>query len=204
MILVYHNISTKAGNENTVSLYFFILHMLFLRLKGYNVVYLDEYKPDIKKQIVITFDDGYKSVVKYAGKILKILKFPFEVFVCEKLVNKPKYISENDFKSIINFGGRLEYHSKSHIDLTNLCDVSILDCEIILPKQYKIYSSEHFKYFAYPYWKNNSFVVDIVKKYYSGARSGNGYADYSKWSMDSMKVHNDYNIIKQIREYEHK
>jgi len=88
-------------------------------------------------------------------------------------------------KKITANGGRLEYHSKSHPRLETIKDMDILEDEIKPPEEMKALDPKGFKYFAYPFWTYNDDVINIVKKYFHGARSGNGHANGTVYAMDS-------------------
>ena len=85
MILTYHKIKLFQSHDPIADGFFsFLIKMLSLLSR--KVVYLDNYSHDDENQIVITFDDGYKEVVKYALPVLKFFKYPFEVFSCRRLL----------------------------------------------------------------------------------------------------------------------
>lgn len=186
MILTYHKISFFYENEITINIFRFIYQMN--KLKKYSVVYLNEYDLEDKHQFVITFDDGYQGIVKYAIPVLKWFKYPFEVFVCEKfLKNGGIFIGFDDLQKIIRNRGRLQYHSKNHYNLLEINDLGCLENEIKCPEYLKQYDLSGFNYFAYPYWHYNEKIIDIVKRYYKGARSGNGLANGTIWALNSIK-----------------
>ena len=71
MILMYHKIDIESKTIWWVDVNNFYRQMYELKKK--KVVYLDEYDPNDKEQVVITFDGLYKNVLKYAVPILKYL-----------------------------------------------------------------------------------------------------------------------------------
>jgi peptidoglycan/xylan/chitin deacetylase (PgdA/CDA1 family) len=196
MIFVYHDINIISKNENTVSIIVFVFQMLLILITNKKVVSLQEFflKQD-KDNVVICFDDGYKHVKKYALFILKIFRFPFEIFVCSDFVKKgdygnKKYLSLKDLKSIVTNKIRIQYHTKSHKRLTEINNQDELKTEIVCPDFLKNVDEKGFDYIAYPYWVWNKNVIDIVKENYRGARSGNGYANNTMYAFDSVKVKN--------------
>jgi peptidoglycan/xylan/chitin deacetylase (PgdA/CDA1 family) len=190
MILTYHKIKYFKGKDTIVTgLTSFFLQMFLLQKK---VVYLEEYDPGNENQFVVTFDDGYKDIIKYALPILRIFKFPFEVFVVNDYIRAAEdgnrnYLDKKDLAIIIKNRGRLQYHSKTHQHLELINDLSVLEDEIKPPEWLKAFDPKGFKYFAYPFWTYNNDVITIVKKYYCGARSGNGYADSTVYALDSKR-----------------
>jgi hypothetical protein len=70
-----------------------------------------------------------------------------------------------------------------------------LEEEIIVPENIKLLDNKGFQWFAYPSWRWNNKVMDIVKRYYKGARSGNGFAKNNEiYALDSIKIQNNSNI----------
>lgn len=192
MILTYHNISFKKQDNITINLLTFIKQMFALR--KFDVVHLDEYDMNNEKHIVLRFDDGYKGVVKYALPVLKFFKYPFEIFIVEKFYLKAQsgdnnFINKNDIDKIIKSNGNIQYHSKTHPDLSLIDSDTKLIEEIICPESLKELDKNGFQYFAYPFWKFNQKVLDIVNKNYYGACSGNGFAQKNnKFAMDSIRI----------------
>ncbi|GHV96305.1 hypothetical protein AGMMS50293_26250 [Spirochaetia bacterium] len=164
--------------------------MLSIRKK--NVVHLNNYNPDDENQVVITFDDGYKEIIKYALPVLKYFNYPFEIFLVGNFLEEAEkgnnnYLDKNDLEKIRQNGGRLQYHSKTHPHLETISDSTILEDEIKTPDMLKMLDPEGFTWFAYPFWTYNNDVIAIVRKYYHGARSGNGHANGTVYAMDSKR-----------------
>jgi peptidoglycan/xylan/chitin deacetylase (PgdA/CDA1 family) len=192
MILTYHKIKCFKGSDTIATgLTSFFLQMLLIRKR--EVVYLEEYNPVNENQFVVTFDDGYKEIIKYALPVLNIFKFPFEVFVVADFISAAEngngnYLDKKDLEIIKKNRGRLQYHSKTHPHLELISDLNVLEDEIKPPEWLKALDPRGFKYFAYPFWTYNNDVITLVKKYYCGARSGNGYADGTVYALDSKRL----------------
>lgn len=191
MILTYHKISLTKTDKITVNLSNFIRQMYALRKN--KVVYLNDYDMNDNNQIVLRFDDGYKSVLKYALPVLKFFGYPFEVFIVENFFisaekGNKNFLNKKDLKKIIKAGGRLQYHTKSHPDLSIIDDEEILKSELICPEYIKQLDKSGFKFFAYPFWKYNSKSMEYVQKLYKGACSGNGFAENNIYSMDGIRI----------------
>jgi peptidoglycan/xylan/chitin deacetylase (PgdA/CDA1 family) len=202
MILTYHHVRWRSRDENTVSLFSFVRQMFALRRK--KIVYLADYLPTDPNQIVISFDDGYRDLFKFALPVLRFFKFPFEVFIVEDFYNTTHhtphttYMNQEELLEVVKHGGRLQYHSKSHPSLDQINDIRELEREIRCPEEIKKLDPLGFTFFAYPFWRWNDEVIEVMKKYYKGARSGNGFAkDGECYAMDSVKV-KDATIISSI------
>lgn len=94
-ILGYHDIADKLP-ETAMRLHTskFRMQMEAIRNLGIKVISLDEFiawkkggKPLPPKSILLTFDDGWKSVYTDAFPILKELGFPYTIFLYEKYVD---------------------------------------------------------------------------------------------------------------------
>ena len=198
MILVYHEISNKINkNENNVHFIIFTIQILILKTMRKKIVALKQYNENDKRQVVLRFDDVDKQTLKYVLPILKILSCPAEFFVVEDFVNSNNgyWADIDDLKNIVNQGHRIQYHSKSHKNLTQIDNQTELIEEIIPPEFLLKTDSEGMEFFAYPYWVYNEQVIEIVKKYFKGALSGNhictpdGGSD-SGYVLDGIKMKN--------------
>ena len=186
MILVYHRIKTKINDTITIHPIRFICDMICI-LKN-QVVFLEDYDPMNPNHVVLTFDDGYKDFLKYALPILKFFKYPFELGIIGDMVGKNGFLNEDDLKNIVKNGGRLQYHTKTHIDLTTLDSEEKIKEEIKVPEKLCKIDKNGFKFLFYPFWKYNDLIIDILKKEnYKGALSGNGYGNKDKFSLERIR-----------------
>ncbi len=192
-ILCYHRIMRKSHDDNTVSIRKFTEDMI--GLMGKKVVYLDDYDYNNPNHIVITFDDGYKNIYN-ALPILKELGYPFEVFILGSYLergnnNDKGFLSNDDIKTIINFGGRIQYHSYNHPRLDDILDEEQLEKEIKCPSEIKKLDNKGFKWFAYPFFSYNDKVIEYARKYYIGACSGKKLGNNNRYTLNRIKVTND-------------
>lgn len=179
MIYTYHIVKSKINDTITITPWRFFLDML--KLMNKQVIYLEDYDTNNQNQVVITFDDGYINFKKYALPILKIFRYPFELFVVGDWVGKNGFLSQDDLKEIVSVGGRLEYHTKTHANLEELKTNEEIFEEISVPENLKELDKKGFHFLAYPFWKYNENVIRIARDvcHYKGALSGNGYGDNS-------------------------
>ena len=141
MILTYHNIVEKSidwmnVNYNTVDLKHFEMQLKSLENKQF--VYLNEYDTNNPNHVVLRFDDGYKGVIKYALPVLKKYQLPFEVFVTDIYTREAEngneqFMNCRDLQELVKNGGRLEYHTKSHLNLTQIYSNRKLKQELFVP-----------------------------------------------------------------------
>jgi peptidoglycan/xylan/chitin deacetylase (PgdA/CDA1 family) len=91
--LIYHHLAPKEVSGLVISPDRFASHMTMLQDKGYNIISLDQLRqflnggtiPD--NAVLITFDDGYDSVYKYALPELKKRNMPAVDFAIGSLVS---------------------------------------------------------------------------------------------------------------------
>ena len=78
-ILLYHSISDD-NSMMSLKLNIFENQIKYLKKNGYTSINFDEIDQSKKKQIIITFDDGYKDVFVNALPILKKYEFKATCF----------------------------------------------------------------------------------------------------------------------------
>ncbi len=204
MIFTYHSVDIDPNIPFCVSEKKFLADMEFLR--KYKVCSLADYKPHDHKQVVITFDDGYKNIMDYAVPILKEFGYPFEVFLVEKYTmaaqagKMPRYLNFSDLEKIKLAGGYLQYHTKTHKKLTEL-PLESLAAEIIVSPQMKDLDPDGFNFFAYPYNLNTPEAVGLVARYYQGAVAGQRGCDDNPYLLKRITVNEDEKLSSAILKF---
>ncbi|WP_068549298.1 polysaccharide deacetylase family protein [Thermosulfidibacter takaii] len=152
--------------------------MQYLKENGYRVLSLNEFEecfshkscPD--KSVLITIDDGYKSVMKAFG-IFKKYRYPFVLFLYMEAVGSyPDFLSIKDIRTLKS-SGLVEFgnHSYSHFSLVRLRKMPSTKLKGLLEKDLEL-SERKFKAlfgnepraFAYPYGEYSREVVDLLEK----------------------------------------
>lgn len=87
IVLMYHDLNLDTRVEGTITPELFDHHMAYLKKNGFYVLNLEEMqsflwhnKPIPPQSVMITFDDGYENLYRYALPILKRYSFPAIVF----------------------------------------------------------------------------------------------------------------------------
>lgn len=171
-----------------------------LELKSKNIVYLNDYNPNDPNHFVITFDGIYKNVLDYALPILYEFKYPFELFLSSDYIGRDnsfdrsepltEFVSLEDLKLLVKNNGRLQWHTKSHPDLTNVQDISSIIFELEIPLALKKIDPKGFNWFAYPYGNFNQIVVEEVKKRFAGGLSCHQGNDTDIYCLNRLTVTN--------------
>ena len=184
-ILLYHSISDD-NSEMSLKVDIFENQIKYLKNNGYTSINFDEIDPKTKKQIIITFDDGYKDVFINALPILKKYNFKATCFFVTNLIGqennwdikkknflRKEIMSTNDISHWISSGMDIGSHSHNHIDLTKISEQNLLNelefSKKILEDKFNNISN----IFCYPYGKVNKNVYALTKKIYNKAVTTN-------------------------------
>ena len=196
-ILTYHYFGYESDQDKDkrLSLLFvtpehFEKQMRYLKDKHYNVISLDELVEGMKKgkkfahnTVVITIDDGHRSIYTYAYPVLKKNGFPATVFLITNRIGvNPDYLTWDQvnemFKHGISFGG----HTKNHIYLPTEKNKDVLWDEIAGSKEaIEKHIGASADYFAYPLGGFTQEAEMLAKKAgYKGACTTNRGPDALK------------------------
>jgi peptidoglycan/xylan/chitin deacetylase (PgdA/CDA1 family) len=178
-ILCYHKFGLDDTSSMTTSAPVFEQQMKYLKENGYRVIspgqLLDflEYRRQIpKKSVLITMDDGYKSVYTLAWPILKKYNFTATLFVYTDYVGiSKKAITWDELGVLKAHGFTIGSHSVAHSDLskknpdeTEKAFQNRLEKEIFLSK--KIIDAklgQDTLFFSFPYGRYNADLIKMVK-----------------------------------------
>lgn len=95
-VLMYHHIHDTDQSSGTVTPQLFEDHIRYLKDKGYHFISLTEFKAFMKgatvpsNAVLVTFDDGYKSVYENAYPILKKYEVPAVSFIITETLDDPE------------------------------------------------------------------------------------------------------------------
>jgi peptidoglycan/xylan/chitin deacetylase (PgdA/CDA1 family) len=176
-VLCYHRFSpNRSSDKITVSEETFDKQMAYLKNNGYTVITLKQLNDFIehqrrppKKSLVLTIDDGVKSVKTIAYPILKKYSFTAVIFVNTdniKIKQNSVFLNWEELKELKNSGVfEIEQHSASHADLTSISDEQLqrelVDSKRILSEKLGITS----QFVAYPYGLFNRNILATLKKH---------------------------------------
>ncbi len=180
-VLVYHSINNDKSNLS-LEINNFEKQINFLKNCGFETTNFDNISSTKKKQIIITFDDGYKDILQFALPILKKYNFNATCFLVSNLLGKKNswdtlkdnliskdLMNIDDINEWIKNGMSIGSHSHNHKDLTKL---KIKDLESDIDYSKKTLEDKFGKEinnFCYPFGKVNKSVYEIVKKKFKRA-----------------------------------
>lgn len=170
-ILMYHSISIAPTDRLAIRPELFSEQMQFLADHDFTVVSLQQAcelfkrNGDLRRRIVLTFDDGYRDFLTTAAPILQEYKFTATLFVvtgrcggeaerCAADRTRP-VLSGSELQQLRTMGYSLGSHTLTHPDLTRL-DGRGLEYELSESREAIGSWGESFIPFAYP---GGSFTV---------------------------------------------
>lgn len=180
-VLVYHSINNDKSNLS-LKIDNFEKQIKFLKKSGFKTVSFEEIDKNEKKQIIITFDDGYKDTCQFALPILKKYNFKATCFLVSNLIGKKNswdsfrddFISKNlmnteDINEWIKNGMFIGSHSHNHTDLTKLNKFDLEKDLEFSKKTLEDKFGKEINNFCYPFGKVNKNVFDTVGKKFKKA-----------------------------------
>ena len=184
-ILVYHSISNDVSSLS-LSINEFEKHIIYLKDKNFETINFDQINSTKNKQIIITFDDGYKDLVSSVLPILKKYNFNATCFVVSSLlgkknmwdIGKKNFIQKdlmnlNDIREWVDNGMFIGSHSHNHLDLTSLNDDKMTNELTYSKKILEDKIGVKIKNFSYPYGKVNNLVYQKTREIFEKATTTN-------------------------------
>jgi peptidoglycan/xylan/chitin deacetylase (PgdA/CDA1 family) len=177
-VLAYHKFSKQVADRMTVREDAFDEQMAFLKKNGYRVItldalfdFLDHKRPIPQKSVVITVDDGWRSMYDIAYPILKKYGYPATLFVYTDLIRPSgTTLDWAKIREMAQNGIDIQCHSKTHRSLGKMEDgespeayFAVVKNELIeSAKVIKKQLNKDVKYMAYPFGDTNSLVVSTL------------------------------------------
>lgn len=179
-ILTFHSID-DSGSVLSYPVDAFIELMTSIAEAGIPVLDLDSLYSS-SSGIVLTFDDGMKSVRNSALPVLRDLGFPAHLFLTTGVVGGDNYwpsqpthaprmpmLNWDDIENCQRSGMQIESHTHTHPDLRRLSDTAIEEeCESA-DREILAHTGRHAKHFAYPYGYFDDRVAQLIDQRYSFA-----------------------------------
>jgi len=179
VILMYHRFQPFPGNKYEVSYGDFRAQLDYIARNGYEVIPIDQLAdalqtqdPDLlpPRSVVITVDDGYRSVYDFAWPVLAEHGFPFAVYIYMNYVGAGgKSMTWDELRELaaddlVTLGA----HSISHPDLANPKKArgpyqDWVEREITYPKyRLEAETGKPVRTFAWPYGSFNSYALSVA------------------------------------------
>ena len=179
-VFIYHRFGEDKYPSTNISLDRFSEQLEFLRDNNYRVISLKQLVDSLKgeselpdRAVVITIDDGYRSVYTEAWPVLKQYGYPFTVFVYVKATeNKHRnYLTWDQIKEMKAAGVDFQNHGFAHDHMAFKPPEMDIDeykawIRADLAVSTKIMSGElkeRPRFFAVPYGEYNKTVLDEIR-----------------------------------------
>jgi peptidoglycan/xylan/chitin deacetylase (PgdA/CDA1 family) len=181
-ILCYHRLG-PGNSRMTVSPARFEAQLAWLADNGWRVVRLSELAEFLAgkralppRSVVITFDDGWESVHRFALPLLRQYKAPATLFVYTDLIGGREALSWTQIDEMQRSGWvDVQAHSKTHRNLTERLDGESdaayrarIDMELRQPRaaieRAVAGRAGKVRHFAFPYGDTNDAVVDALQR----------------------------------------
>lgn len=181
-ILCYHQFSpgAKARNQLAVAAQVFEEQLAYLAGNGFQVISLAELSailasklPVPEKTVVLTIDDGYRSIYTLAYPLLKKYNFPATVFLYTDFVGGAAALSWQQLQEMHDSGLiDIQSHTKTHTSLavtsndTNQTSYHArVRSEIEQAEQtLERHLDAKPRFLSYPYGDSSDYTVDVLKQ----------------------------------------
>jgi peptidoglycan/xylan/chitin deacetylase (PgdA/CDA1 family) len=218
-ILFYHSVANKNTKPNYLQVSYknFKNQLKILSILGFKTIDLKSLNSSniilSGKEIVITFDDGYKDNIKNVAPLLREFSFKAIFFLVTDFIGKTNLwdkskknytrinlMNKNDISKLINNGHYIGSQGRNHLNL-NLINKSKLIYEIGTSKRNleKMFNCK-VNFFAYAFGAYNQRVIKEVKKYYDFALTTERLKLHKKhitnYNLTRISVNRNTNIFK--------
>lgn len=177
-ILCYHRFDKTCKSNLCISESAFAKQMEYLKKNGYHTIHLSElleflnYQRSIPaKSVIITLDDGYRSLYDFAYPLLRRYGYTATLFIYTDFIEASRNaLTWNHLRELKAAGFEIGSHSLSHADLTkkypNENDQVFRDriakelthSKEIIDRKLK----QDTQFFAYPYGNYNQQILDLL------------------------------------------
>lgn len=175
-ILMYHVIDSPSGPYPYVyvSEYNFEQQIKYLYDNGYTFLYPEEISlaDNMKKAVVITFDDGYAQTYQKAFPVLKKYNAKATLFMVSDCIGKENYCTSDQLFEMSDSGVfRIYSHTQNHDRLSELSDDRIAEEFSVSNDAIYNITKREVTAVAYPYGSFNDAVLRQARRYYKEAFS---------------------------------
>ena len=171
-VIMYHRFGDSRYPSTNIKKEQFSRHVNELIKTKYNVIDIEKALLAINgistikdRSVVITIDDAYSSVYKYAWPLLKKYNLPFTLFISTDVIDNkiPGYMTWEEIRTLRDHGVTIGSQTKSHHHMFKLNKEKIREELSISNKRFIDEIGSRPKIFAYPYGEYNLEVLEQVK-----------------------------------------
>jgi peptidoglycan/xylan/chitin deacetylase (PgdA/CDA1 family) len=207
--LCYHQIEPVASGRYSLSSNNFRKHLEYLRSRNFQSLDSKELEDFFEGRlnqtgsntVIITFDDGFKTVYDFAFPIMKEFGFKGIVCVYPDFIGAKNAMTWGQLKELLKEGWSVESHSMSHSNLAKTKETADTNStffhkEILLSKQLiEERLGNKVRFMVWPYGCYTTKTVEFAKKAgYTGAITvdrGANYPNLSSWYVKRQVIHSN-------------
>ncbi len=143
MIIYYHEVVKKGegASYQKIEEEKFEAQMRYLQEKGYTSLFFSDLdKPFPEKSVIVSFDDGFRSVYENAAPIMQKYGIKGNVYLPTAYIGgDEKFMTWDMVRSLQANGFEMQAHTHSHVDLRTLTEESMRE---EIEKSQEIFSCE--------------------------------------------------------------
>ncbi len=205
---MYHRFNENKYPSTNIKMDIFDQQMKAIKELGYEFydpkLFVNEFeKPKIKKKILITIDDGFKSFYDEAWPYLEENNIPFILFVSTEPVGKKGYMTWNEILEIENSKlGFIGHHSHTHDYLIDVNDEEFIHDIETASKIFKEKLGYVPKIFSYPFGEYSLFMKNYISKNFEvafGQHSGIIDINKDKFELPRFPINEKYGELKRFK-----
>ena len=206
--IMYHRFNENKYPSTNIRMDIFEKHMEIIKNSNFSFHNPNNFDtqfkiPKMKKEILITIDDAFKSFYDEAWPLLKENEIPFILFVSTKPVGKKGYMTWEQIKEIESYDfAFIGHHSHSH---EYLIDVSNSEFILDIEKSNKIFLNKIGyvpSLFSYPFGEYSKFMKNYISKnfkYAFGQHSGVIDLNKDKYELPRFPINEKYGELKRFK-----
>ncbi len=172
-VLYYHEVVPQGQGYTyqKIEVQKFEEQLEFITKQGYQSVFFSEAKQFAKqkiKSIIITFDDGFKTVYNYAFPLLKKYRIKATLFLCPKYIEEGHdyYLTWEMIKEMLSSGLiEIGSHTYSHVDVRSVSRERLLEQLILTDNSIKNNLGIISSIFCFPYGVFNKKALNTLDEY---------------------------------------
>jgi peptidoglycan/xylan/chitin deacetylase (PgdA/CDA1 family) len=194
--LCYHQVEPKASGKFSLSVEKFRQQLDYLRSRNFVSLNSEDIaeimagnRPVPENSIIITFDDGFRTVYDHAYPIMKEYGFKGIVCVYPAFIGSGKAMTWQQMTHLIQEGWSVESHTMTHANLTSMiekpeAEAAFFEKEIVKSKSIiEQRLGNKVRYIVWPYGCYTQKSIETAKiAGYIGAMTVDGGASYSSLS----------------------
>jgi biofilm PGA synthesis lipoprotein PgaB len=181
VILLYHHVADDTPPSTSISPANFDAHLAYLRDNGFNVIALDRMIDSLRsgqslpeKSVVITFDDGYKSIFDEAFPMLQTYGYPFTLFLSTGPIDDglSNYMTWDQVRQMSADHVIIANHMVDHPYMLEMGDdeshsqwLARLSENLLQAEQrIEVQTGQSHRYLAYPYGEYNPAIKSLLEE----------------------------------------